>query len=198
MPRSPRRSRTSPTAPSGTGQPWQDPGPTRRSRGTSTQQRSGPGFEAGVTSPSPRTNGRRSSPATGPSGHSVSSAPERAFELGRPAESERLLRAALQLGLPPQERALAAFEVESLEPTWSGAATVESFVRIAQELAEAGHEDQALRTLNAISLRAHWENLDGVTRRGFAEIAGQLAGEPDDPVRLATLGLFDPVGQGAN
>ncbi|HEX3686294.1 MAG TPA: AAA family ATPase, partial [Gaiellaceae bacterium] len=122
---------------------------------------------------------------------------ELAFELGRPAESERLLRAAQQLGLPPQERALAAFDVESLEPTWSGAATVESFVRIAQELAEAGHEDQALRTLNAISLRAHWENLDGGTRRGFAEIAGGLAGAPDDPIRLATLGLFDPVGQGA-
>src|SRR6476619_3998764 len=123
---------------------------------------------------------------------------ELAFELGRPAESEQLLREAQRLGLPPQERALAAFEIESLEPTWSGTATVESFVRIAQELAEAGHEDQALRTLNAISLRAHWENLDGVTRRGFAEIAGRLAGEPDDPVRLATLGLFDPVGQGAN
>jgi hypothetical protein len=112
-----------------------------------------------------------------------------AFELGRPTESERLLMAAQQLGLPPQERALAAFDVESLEPTWSGAATVESFVRIAQELAEAGHEDQALRTLNAISLRAHWENLDGGTRRGFAEIAGRLAGEPDDPIRLATRGL---------
>jgi DNA-binding CsgD family transcriptional regulator len=119
-----------------------------------------------------------------------------AFELGRPAASERLLIAAQQLGLPPQERALAAFDVESLEPTWSGAATVESFVRIAQELAEAGHEDQALRTLNAISLRAHWENVDGGTRRGFAEIAGRLAGAPDDPIRLATLGLFDPVGQG--
>jgi DNA-binding CsgD family transcriptional regulator len=120
-----------------------------------------------------------------------------AFELGRPADSERLLMAAQQLGLPPQERALAAFEVESLEPTWSGAATVASFVRIAQELAEAGHEDQALRTLNAISLRAHWENLDGATRRGFAEITARLAGAPDDPVRLAALGLFDPVGQGA-
>jgi DNA-binding NarL/FixJ family response regulator len=122
---------------------------------------------------------------------------ELAFDLGRPTETERLLRAALQLGLPPQERALAAFDVESLEPTWSGAATVRSFARIAQELADAGHEDQALRTLHAISLRAHWENLAGGARRGFAEIADRLAGAPDDPVRLATLGLFDPVGQGA-
>ena len=106
-------------------------------------------------------------------------------------------RAAQQLGLPPQERALASFGVEVLEPTWSGAATVRSFARIAQELAEAGHEDQALQTLSAIALRAHWENLDQETRRDLAEITEQLAGAPDDPVRLATLALFDPVGQGA-
>jgi DNA-binding NarL/FixJ family response regulator len=122
---------------------------------------------------------------------------ELAFELGRPAESARLLRAAQELGLPAQERALAAFTLETLEPTWSGAATVGSFARIAQELADAGHEDQALLTLRAISLRAHWENLDGSTRRDLAGIADRLAGAPDDPVRLATLGLFDPVGQGA-
>ena len=49
---------------------------------------------------------------------------ELAFELGRPTDSTRLLRAAQQLGLPPQERALASFHVEVLEPTWSGAATI--------------------------------------------------------------------------
>jgi DNA-binding CsgD family transcriptional regulator len=125
------------------------------------------------------------------------SAGELAFELGRPTDSARLLRAAQQLGLPPQERALASFHVEVLEPTWSGAATVRSFARIAQELADAGHDDQALQTLSAIALRAHWENLDQETRGDLAEITAQLAGAPDDPVRLATLALFDPVGQGA-
>ena len=122
---------------------------------------------------------------------------ELAFELGRPADSARLLRAAQRLGLPPQERALASFDVESLEPTWSGAATIRSFARIAQELADGGHEDQALQTLNAIALRAHWENLNHETRRHVAEITAQLAVAPDDPVRLATLAQFDPVGQGA-
>jgi DNA-binding CsgD family transcriptional regulator len=122
---------------------------------------------------------------------------ELAFELGRPTDSARLLREAQHLGLPPHERALASFDVEALEPTWSGAATVRSFARIAEELAEAGHEDQALRTLSAISLRAHWENLDHETRRDVAEMAAHLAGAPNDPVRLATLALFDPVGQGA-
>jgi DNA-binding NarL/FixJ family response regulator len=51
--------------------------------------------------------------------------------------------------------------------------------------------------LGAISLRAHWEHLDPETRRDVAQIAEQLAAAPDDPARLATLALFDPVGQGA-
>ncbi len=114
-----------------------------------------------------------------------------------PNDTARLLRAALQLGLPLHERALASFKVETLEPTWSGAATVRSFARIAQQLAEAGHEDQALQTLQAIALRAHWEHVDHETRRDLAEITERLAGSPDEPARLATLALFDPVGQGA-
>ena len=122
---------------------------------------------------------------------------ELAYELGRSTDSGRLLRAAQQLGLPPQERALASFHVEVLEPTWSGAATIRSFAGIAQELAEAGRDDQALQTLEAIALRAHWEHLDRETRREVAQIAEQLAATPDDPARLATLALFDPLGQGA-
>ena len=122
---------------------------------------------------------------------------ELAYELGRPTDTARLLRAAQQLGLPPHERALASFHVEVLEPTWSDAATVRSFARIAQQLAEAGHDDQTLQTLSAIALRAHWEHLDSETRRGVAQIAEQLAGAPDEPARLATLALFDPVGHGA-
>jgi DNA-binding CsgD family transcriptional regulator len=122
---------------------------------------------------------------------------ELAFELGRSTDCARLLRAAQQLGLPPQQRALASFRVEVLEPTWSGAATIRSFAGIAQELAEAGHDDQALKTLEAVSLRAHWEHLDRETRGDVARFVEQLAAAPDDPARLATLALFDPVGQGA-
>ncbi len=122
---------------------------------------------------------------------------ELAYELGRSTDSARLLRAAQQLGLPPQERALASFRVEVLEPTWSGAPTVRSFADIAQDLAEVGHDDQALQTLNAVALRAHWEHLDRETRRDVVQIVEQLAGAPDDPARLATLAHFDPVGQGA-
>ncbi len=122
---------------------------------------------------------------------------ELAYELGRPTDTTRLLMGAQQLGLPPQERALASFRVELLEPTWSGAATIRSFAGIAQDLVEAGHDDQALQTLETVSLRAHWEHLDWETRRDVAQIAGRLAAAPDHPARLATLALFDPVGQGA-
>jgi DNA-binding CsgD family transcriptional regulator len=121
-----------------------------------------------------------------------------AFKLGRATDSARLMRAAQQQGLPPRERALASFHVEVLEPTWSGAATIRSFTAIAQELAEAGHDDLALHTLWAVSLRAHWEHLDRETRRDVAQITKKLAAAPDDPARLATLALFDPVGQGAD
>ena len=122
---------------------------------------------------------------------------ELAFEIGRATDSARLLSAAQQLGLPPRERALASFRIESFETTWSGAATIRSFAGIARELAEGGHDDQALQTLDAVSLRAHWEHLDRETRRDVAQIVDQLATAPDDPARLATLALFDPVGQGA-
>jgi DNA-binding NarL/FixJ family response regulator len=122
---------------------------------------------------------------------------EVAYELGRSIDCARLLRAAQRLGLPPEERALAAFHVETLEPTWSGAAAIRSFAGIAQDLAEAGHDDRALQMLEAVNVRAHWANLDSQTRRGMAESIEQLAARPDDPARLVTLALFDPIGHGA-
>jgi DNA-binding CsgD family transcriptional regulator len=122
---------------------------------------------------------------------------ELAYELARPTDSASLLRAAQELGLPPGERALASFYIELLGASWSGAATVRSFADMARELAEAGHADQALEALSTISLRAHWEHVDGETRRDVAELTKRLAPSPDDALRLATLALFDPVGQGA-
>ncbi|HEY2218164.1 MAG TPA: AAA family ATPase [Gaiellaceae bacterium] len=122
---------------------------------------------------------------------------ELAYELARPTDSAQLLRAAQELGLPPGERALASFYTELLGARWSGAATVRSFAGIARELAEAGHRDQALEALSSIALRAHWEHLDGETRRDVAGLTKRLAAGPDNPLRLATLALFDPVGQGA-
>jgi DNA-binding NarL/FixJ family response regulator len=120
-----------------------------------------------------------------------------AFDLGRSDHGARLFREAQRLGLPPHQRALASFQVEVIESTWSGAATILGFAGIAQELAASGHDDQALGALAMIALRAYWENLDQETRRDVAQVVERLDVAPDRPTRLSTLALFDPVGQGS-
>jgi DNA-binding CsgD family transcriptional regulator len=120
-----------------------------------------------------------------------------AFDLGRSDRGAGLFREAQRLGLPPHQRALASFQVEMIESTWSGAPTILGFARIAQELATSGHDLQALQALAMIALRAYWENLDQDTRRHVARVIEQLAVAADDPKRLSTLALFDPVGQGS-
>ena len=121
-----------------------------------------------------------------------------AFERGRPGDTARLLSAALRRGLPPSERALASFRLEALEPTWSGEATIRSFVGIAQELADTGHDDQASETLFEISLRAYWEHLDRATRQDLAALTERIGGpSSNDPAHLSALALFDPIGRGA-
>jgi DNA-binding NarL/FixJ family response regulator len=122
---------------------------------------------------------------------------EHAIELGRSDHAVRLFRDAQRLGLPPHQRAQASFQVEVFEPTWSGAATIVGFARIARELAAGGHDDQALEALAMIALRAYWQNLDQETRQDLARVIEQLAVAPDNPMRLSTLALFDPVGQGS-
>ena len=120
-----------------------------------------------------------------------------AFDLGRSDHGTELFREAQQLGLPPHERALASFQVEVIESTWSGAATILGFAAIAQELAASGHDVQALEALAMIALRAYWENLDQETRRDVAAVVERLDVASDRPTRLSTLALFDPVGQGS-
>lgn len=122
---------------------------------------------------------------------------EIAYQLGRSTDCARLLRAAQWLGLPPHERALASFYVETLEPTWSGPATIRSFAAIAQDLSAAGEDDRALQSLEAVAIRANWEHLDSETRRDIAQSVECFTIMPDDPARLVTLALFDPVGRGA-
>jgi len=119
-----------------------------------------------------------------------------AYELGRSAESVRLLTEARELGLPPHERAEAWLYLEVLAGTWSGAETVRSFALAAQDLAETGDDRQALQALENVSLRAYWANLDHETRQIVTGVADRLDVSADDPMRLAVLGLFDPIGRG--
>lgn len=121
---------------------------------------------------------------------------ELAFELGRSERSVRLLRVAQQIGLPPQARAKAAFYLEALAGAWSGAAAVNGFVRIADDLAETGDAGAALDALATVAVRAQWSNLDDDTRRAAIEVADRIAVAADDPLRLSVYALVDPVGKG--
>jgi DNA-binding CsgD family transcriptional regulator len=105
------------------------------------------------------------------------------------------LRAAREAGLPAPESAIAAFELELAEGTWSGSATIREFARIARDLVASGEGEQALRAITTISVRAYWERLDGDTRREVAAISDQIRGPADDPARLLVLGLIDPLGR---
>jgi DNA-binding CsgD family transcriptional regulator len=119
-----------------------------------------------------------------------------ARELGRSSEGVRLLRAALQIGLPPAENAMASFTLELADNTWSGSATIRDFARIARELVDSEEGKRALRALNTISVRAYWERLEDETRHEIAAISDEIAVPPDDHSRLYVLGLVDPLGRG--
>jgi DNA-binding CsgD family transcriptional regulator len=118
-----------------------------------------------------------------------------AQKLGR-SDAVRFLRAAQQTGLPPAEDATASFFIEIAENTWSGAAPIRSFGRIARELAESGEGRRALDALETISVRAYWERLDDETRQEIAAIPDEIAVADDDPGRLYVIGLIDPIGRG--
>jgi DNA-binding CsgD family transcriptional regulator len=128
--------------------------------------------------------------------HRLFLAGDLAQKLGRSSDAVRFLRAAQQTGLPTAENATASFYLEIAENTWSGAAPVRNFGRIARELADSGEGRRALDALETISVRAYWERLDNETRRDIASIPDEIAVADDDPGRLYVIGLIDPIGQG--
>jgi DNA-binding CsgD family transcriptional regulator len=121
---------------------------------------------------------------------------ELAFSLGRPKEGVRLLGRAQQLGLPAAEHAIASFYLELAEGTWSGSALIRDFGRIARELVASGDGQSGLEALATVSVRAYWERLDDQTRQEIAAISDEIAGPPDDPMRLSVVAMIDPIGRG--
>jgi hypothetical protein len=118
-----------------------------------------------------------------------------AREVGRSSDGVRLLRAARQIGLPPAEDAMASFNLEIAESTWSGSAMIRDFARIARELADSGQGERAIDALDTISVRAYWERLDDETRREVASISDEIAVPSDHPTRLHVLASVDPLGR---
>ena len=119
-----------------------------------------------------------------------------ACQLGRSEEAVRLLHGALELGLPAHEAARASFDIDTLTRAWSGASTILRFARIAEDLAGRGEDRRALEALGAVSVRSYWDQLDDGTRQRVATMVERFAVPPDDPQRLAALGLIDPLHRG--
>ena len=119
-----------------------------------------------------------------------------AQKLGRSSDAVRFLRAAQQIGLPAAEDATASFYLEVAENTWSGAAMICNFARIARELADSGEGRRALDALETIAVRAYWERLDDEMRREIASIFDEIAVAADETGRLQIVGLIDPIGRG--
>jgi DNA-binding CsgD family transcriptional regulator len=128
--------------------------------------------------------------------HRLFLAGDLAQKLGRSSDAVRFLRAAQQTGLPAAEDATASFFIEIAENTWSGAAPIRDFGRIARELADSGEGRRALDALETISVRAYWERLDDETRREIASIPDEIAVADEEPSRLYVIGLIDPIGRG--
>jgi DNA-binding CsgD family transcriptional regulator/tetratricopeptide (TPR) repeat protein len=121
---------------------------------------------------------------------------ELALELGRSSESARLLRAAQQVGLPAVEAAIASFDLEVAESTWSGPTLIRDLAGIARELVATGEGERAMEALVTMAVRAYWELLDDETRREVAAISDEVMLPADDPRRLYVLALIDPLGRG--
>ena len=143
---------------------------------------------------------------------------ERAAELtsdpGR--KGERLIRAAevaYELGLIDVVRRLLAqggpMEVRPMEAArlewlrlmiagdfWSQPGVTRAFVTIAEQMAEGGDPDMALRSLVPIAHRCWWVRSKPRTRRYLVDAAGQIGVADDDPRLLAVIALADPEATG--
>jgi DNA-binding CsgD family transcriptional regulator len=121
---------------------------------------------------------------------------ELAYLLGRTDDSVPMLRAALQLGLPTDQRVYTSFMLEVITNAWTGSSTVPRIARIAEDLAAAGDDSRALKTIEAFAMRAHFGPLDDGTRQQISATIDQLAVPVDEPRRLSALALIDPVRRG--
>jgi DNA-binding NarL/FixJ family response regulator len=120
-----------------------------------------------------------------------------AWDSGRWQDGGRLLSAAQRLGLPPFEDASSTLRLESLAGTMSsGDALVRRFTAVVERLLAAGDLQNALRALEAVSVRAYWGNLGDETRRNASEVARKIDVARDDPLRLCFLANVDPIRNG--
>jgi DNA-binding CsgD family transcriptional regulator len=121
-------------------------------------------------------------------------AAEFAFASGWPALGEELLQATDPLDLPQAERTWAAWKRETfVEAGWSGAAKIDSFVALADQMRAAGHTSTSLDALASIALRCYWGNPSQELRNAVIATAERLSLPDSDPALLFILASADPV-----
>ncbi|MBO0843872.1 MAG: AAA family ATPase [Nocardioides sp.] len=118
------------------------------------------------------------------------------LEQGRGIDCIPLYREALRVGLPPHDAVRASFTLEAMSSAWSGASAIPRFAEIAEELVGRGDAHAALQALATVGMRAFLGPLQDSTRQRVSAIASGLAVPTNDPQRLATLALVDPVHRG--
>ena len=137
--------------------------------------------------------------AAGRRGDRVLRAAEAAFELGRRDVGLRLLHAVEPHALSPRERTRLAWLTENYEErgAWSGAASVTSFIAIADQARLDGDVGLALNALLTIALRCWWSNPDEYLRSAVVAAAERITVPDLDPAVLTILALAAPMEQGA-
>ncbi|WP_369138725.1 ATP-binding protein [Modestobacter versicolor] len=124
-------------------------------------------------------------------------AAELAFEWGRPDVVDRLLQETAALDVPARERAGMTVIREGFE---EGIHDVRAGTRMLTEVAAAaaadGRADQALRFLQAASLRCWWADPGAEARARLVEVVEQAL-DPDDLLVLEVLCYVAPFDRGA-
>jgi DNA-binding CsgD family transcriptional regulator len=124
-------------------------------------------------------------------------AAELAFDWGRPDVVDRLLAETAALDVPARERTRMAVIRENFD---EGIHDVRAGTRRLTEVGAAaaadGRTDQALRFLQAASLRCWWADPGAPARARLLEVVEQAL-EPDDVLALEVLGYVAPFDRGA-
>lgn len=125
-------------------------------------------------------------------------AAELELELGRSELAHRLLAEAKPLSLAESERTRLTFLLEaSDQDSWSGAARVAAFARIANRTADPDGSALALKSLLTVAIGCWWGNPTQATRDLVIATAERLDVAEDDPALLAIFAKADPVARGA-
>ena len=126
------------------------------------------------------------------------SAAEVAYDLGLVDVVRRLVDQTEPMDHAPQVEARRAWLDEMTSGNvWFDSHAPRTFVTIAQQLAEAGDEEGALRSLVPIAHRCWWTHTQPRTRQFVVDAAGKIGVSEHDPRLLAVLALADPEATGA-